>query len=157
MASPPPAWAAGCSSCTALLFSSFVLTAHGQGEAERASESDLPEISALLQSCGARQQFTPVWTIEALRAAIAGGLRVEDFFVLRRNGAIRACAALWDTSAHRQLVVTGYAPWLARMRMPGVIKISSAPATLPCAKRIPSVHARSLPSRTPQSQLRYSK
>lgn len=98
-------------------FSSFVLTAHGVGEAERASEADLPEISALLMAHGARRQFSPVWTLDALRAAMAsGGSSARDFFVVRRGGAIRACAALWDVSAHRQLVVTGYGPWLRRSR-----------------------------------------
>ena len=29
---------------------------------------------------------------------------------------MRACAALWDQSAHRQLVVAGYSPWLRRVR-----------------------------------------
>lgn len=98
-------------------FSSFVLTAHGAGEAERATDADLPELSALLLAHGARRQFSPVWTLHALRAAmIPGGLKSTDFFVVRRDGAIRACASLWDVSAHRQLVVAGYAPWLRRSR-----------------------------------------
>ena len=98
-------------------FSSFVLTAHGKADAERASEADLPALSALLLQNGARQQFTPVWTPEALRAAMGGGLRIEDFFVVRgRGGEIRACAALWDLTAHRQLVVAGYGSWLGRTR-----------------------------------------
>lgn len=94
-------------------FSTFVLTAHGSAEAERASESDLPDISTLLLHSGLRHQFMPVWTVPALRAA---GLQPGNFFIIRRGGTLRACAALWDTSAHRQIVVSGYAPWLRRTR-----------------------------------------
>lgn len=102
---------------TAGEFSSFVLTAHGAAEAERASDADMPEISALLLAHGARHQFSPVWTLEALRAAMTpGGLNATDFFVVRRGGVIRACASLWNVSAHRQLVVTGYSSFLRRSR-----------------------------------------
>jgi hypothetical protein len=95
--------------------STFVLAARGRSEMEHAGEGDLPQISALLLRSAAGLQFASAWTLETLRAAHADGwLRAEDFLVLRRNGAIRACAALWDQSASRQVVVSGYGPWLRR-------------------------------------------
>ena len=97
--------------------STFVLAAHGSGEVEHASESDLPQIAAALLRSAAELQFASAWTLDTLRAAHAAGwLRAEDFLVLRRDGVIRACAALWDQSAYRQVVVAGYAPWLRRTR-----------------------------------------
>ncbi len=98
-------------------FSSFVLTAHGDAGCERASAADLPAISDLLMRIGAYHQFAPAWSPGHLHAAMhESGLRAEDFFIIRRAGAIAACAALWDVSAHRQLVVSGYSPWLGRIR-----------------------------------------
>jgi hypothetical protein len=58
------------------------------------------------------------WSLEKLRECVsAGWLCAEDFLVIRRDGKIRACAALWDTSRWRQIVVAGYSPWLARARV----------------------------------------
>lgn len=93
--------------------STFVFTAHGDAELERATVSDWPALSSLLLDAGARHQFTPAWTQAALRAT---GLAARDFFVLRRGGLIVACVALWDVSSQRQLVVSGYSPWLGRGR-----------------------------------------
>ena len=97
--------------------STFALTAQGNAEPDRATDIDLPRIADLLLRQGARSQFATVWTHDSLRAAVsAGWLRAKDFLVLRRDGAIRACVALWDQSASRQLVVSGYSPWLRRAR-----------------------------------------
>jgi hypothetical protein len=97
--------------------STFVLTAQGGVEPDRATDIDLPRIAELLLKQGAETQFASAWTHEALREAIAAGwLRAQDFLVRRRNGVIQACVALWDPSRYRQLVVAGYAPWLARTR-----------------------------------------
>jgi hypothetical protein len=97
--------------------STFALAARGRLEMERASDIDLPQISALLMRSAAEQQFASAWPLEALRGAVsAGWLQPRDFLLLRRAGVIRGCVALWDQSRHRQLVVTGYAPWLARAR-----------------------------------------
>ena len=66
---------------------------------------------------GARQQFAACWRPQTLlEFARQGWLRPSDYFVVRDGGAIRACAALWDQSAQRQLVVAGYSPWLRRTR-----------------------------------------
>jgi hypothetical protein len=112
--------------------STFVLTAQGKGKAEpdRASDIDLPGIAELLMRQAARTQFASVWTHEALRAAVgAGWLRAQDFLVLRRGGAIRACVALWDQSRFRQIVVAGYSPWLARVRP--LVNVGAALLRLP--------------------------
>lgn len=91
--------------------------ARAPGAPERATLADLPEIAALLLRTGRERQFAPAWTLETLEAAIAAGwLRIDDFLVLREGGRIRACAALWDQSAHRQIVVAGYSAWLTRLR-----------------------------------------
>ena len=97
--------------------STFVLAARGSSEVEHAREADLPQIAALLLRSAADLQFASAWTLETLQAAHAAGwLRAGDFLVLRRNGGIRACAALWDQAAYRQVVVSGYSPWLGRAR-----------------------------------------
>lgn len=97
--------------------STFALTAQGKAEPDRATDIDLPHIANLLLRQGAESQFATVWTHEALRAAIsAGWLRAKDFLVLRRDGGIRACVAIWDQSPWRQTVVSGYSPWLRRTR-----------------------------------------
>lgn len=44
------------------------------------------------------------------------GLRVGDFQLVFRAGALVGCAALWDQSAFKQVVVRGYSPALGRWR-----------------------------------------
>jgi hypothetical protein len=98
-------------------FSTFALLPAGKAELERATEADLPEISALLMRHGARSQFAACWRAQTLiEFAHQGWLKPSDYFVVRDGGAIRACAALWDQSAQRQLVVAGYSSWLRRTR-----------------------------------------
>jgi hypothetical protein len=98
-------------------FATFALPPGGEVRAERATAADLPDISALLLENASRTQFGAAWTLEVLQSyAAAGWLRPEDYFVIRREGRIRACAAVWDQSAHRQVVVAGYSRWLARTR-----------------------------------------
>jgi hypothetical protein len=95
----------------------FAVPPGGALRAERASAADLPGIAALLMENAARTQFATAWTAGTLQSyAEAGWLRPEDYFVIRHDGRIRACAAVWDQSAHRQVVVAGYSPWLGRSR-----------------------------------------
>lgn len=96
--------------------STFAFQAQGKAESEHARESDLPQIASLLQR-NATQQFASAWSLETLRGAMESGwLWPRDFLLLKRRGAIRGVAALWDQSAYRQVVVAGYSPWLARAR-----------------------------------------
>ena len=101
--------------------STFALTAGGPAAPGivdiGARDADLPGISALLLATAARHQFASAWTEESLRRfAASGWLSGADYLVIRRDGRIRSCAALWDQSAHRQVIVAGYSRWLARGR-----------------------------------------
>ncbi len=99
-------------------FSTFALLPSGKTELERATEADLPAIAELLLRHGARSQFAACLAHRrhCSSSRSSGWLKPSDYFVVRDGGAIRACAALWDQSAQRQLVVAGYAPWLRRTR-----------------------------------------
>jgi hypothetical protein len=84
---------------------------------EHATSNDIPAIAVLLQRCYRRFQYSPVWRACDLERVIAtGGLRVEDFLVVRHGPGVRACLAVWDQGSVRQAVVRAYAPWLARLR-----------------------------------------
>ena len=97
--------------------STFVMATGGDSRLAPASDSDLAQIAHRLLQTGAGAQFASVWTEDALRSVMASGsLRPRDFFLVRRGGEIRSCAALWDRRQARPLVVKGYAPWLARTR-----------------------------------------
>lgn len=66
---------------------------------------------------GARaRQLGLHWTTAGLSSLAAHGLRAQDFLVLQRDDAVLGCAAVWDQRAFRQIVVEGYAPWLALNR-----------------------------------------
>ena len=84
---------------------------------EPATAADLPAIAVLLQRCYRTCQLAPVWTAADLERLIAvGGLRAEDFLIVRRGPGVSACLAVWDQSSVKQTVVRGYAPWLGRLR-----------------------------------------
>ena len=105
-------------------YSTFALLPGGDAQGEQAGFSDLAGIATLLMRQGAQRQFAACWRAETLESfARNGWLAPRDYFVVRGNagvggtgGRVRACAALWDQSAHRQLVVSGYSPWLRRLR-----------------------------------------
>jgi hypothetical protein len=99
-------------------FSTFALLPGGNVECERARDTDLAEISALLMRHGAHRQFAACWRADTLETfARNRWIRPQDYFVVRdAGGRIRACAAVWDQSAQRQLVIAGYSPWLRRLR-----------------------------------------
>jgi hypothetical protein len=84
---------------------------------EQATADDLPAIAVLLQRNYRRLQFAPVWNAYELKHLIAtGGLRSEDFLIVRRGPGVRACLAVWDQSAAKQTIVRGYSPWVGRLR-----------------------------------------
>jgi hypothetical protein len=84
---------------------------------EPATPADLPAIAVLLQRCYRKFQLAPVWTtVELERLMAAGGLRIEDFLIVRRGPGVSACLTVWDQSSVKQTVVRGYAPWLGRLR-----------------------------------------
>jgi hypothetical protein len=84
---------------------------------EHATPDDIAAIAILLQRSYRRYQLAPVWNAADLRQLIAaGGLRSEDFLVVRRGPGVCACLAVWDQSIAKQTVVRGYAPLLGRWR-----------------------------------------
>ena len=98
-------------------FSTFALAAARGADCERATAADLPGIAGLLLERAVRQQFSSHWSADMLRTlADTDRLKPEDYLLLRRGSRIEGCVAVWDQSAYRQVVVTGYAPWIARFR-----------------------------------------
>jgi hypothetical protein len=82
-----------------------------------ARDPELAEIAECLQRNLRRYEFAPIWTEEELRSnEICRDLRPEDFLVKRVAGRITGCAAIWDQRGFKQVIVAGYAPWLARCR-----------------------------------------
>lgn len=67
-------------------------------------------LADFLNRTGAKRQFTPVWEREALREMEQYGLAAEDYVVLRSDGGIHGCAALWDQRKFKQISVAGYTP-----------------------------------------------
>jgi hypothetical protein len=82
-------------------FSTFALLPGGHADCERARDTDLPELSALLMRHGARRQFAACWRTETLETFARNRWLVpSDYFVVRdADGRIRACAAVWDQAA----------------------------------------------------------
>jgi hypothetical protein len=63
--------------------------------------NDLPEILELLYRSGRQYQFAPLWKAEELTP--------ESFHLVRAiDGALEACAAIWDQRSFKQAVVRGY-------------------------------------------------
>jgi hypothetical protein len=84
---------------------------------ERATDRDLPAIAALLKGVYREYAFAPQWRAEDLQHLAASGvLPARNYLVIRRTGGLDACLALWDQSAVKQTLVTGYATWMARAR-----------------------------------------
>lgn len=74
------------------------------------------ELAAFLNQDGQRHHLAVAWDEAHLLALAAHGLRREDFQFIRVDRHIVAAAALWDQRAFRQIVIRGYAPFLARAR-----------------------------------------
>lgn len=93
-------------------FSTFALRprrASPQAQIERAGPDDLSAIAVCLARSYRRYQFAPVWRARDLAdPKRCPGLRPEDFLIIRRGPGISACIALWDQSAFKQTVVSGY-------------------------------------------------
>jgi hypothetical protein len=104
---------------------------------EQATAADIPAIAVLLQRNYRRFQFAPVWQAPDLAQLIAaGGLRIEDFLIVRRGPGVRACLAVWNQSAVKQTIVRGYAPWLRRLR-----PLANLAAPVTAMPRLPAVGA----------------
>jgi hypothetical protein len=101
-------------------FSTFALRPRAGGafgDIEHACAEDLPAIAVRLARSYREYQFAPVWHARDLAdPARCPGLKPEDFLVVRRGPGIAACVALWDQSAFKQTIVSGYAGRLGWLR-----------------------------------------
>lgn len=89
----------------------------GRFEVRPANKSDIPSIVACLGRNGQRHQFGPAWDEHLLTCPVrCRGLQVEDFLIVQAGGHTVACAAVWDQSAFKQVVVKGYDGVLGRSR-----------------------------------------
>lgn len=69
-------------------------------------------LADFLNRTGMERQFAPAWEPEALRDLEQEGLAAGDYVVLRSDGGICGCAALWDQRKFKQIGVAGYSrPW----------------------------------------------
>ena len=79
----------------------------------------LGDIAACLQRNYARYSLAPCWTADDLASPErCRGLQAQDFHVALRGDRVVGCLALWDQRAFKQHVVHGYAPGVARWRVP---------------------------------------
>jgi hypothetical protein len=75
----------------------------------------LEELAGFLAETNGSFQLAPAWTASELdlhEPALPAGC----FHIIRENGRITGCAALWDQRAFRQTVVRGYTPLLSAVR-----------------------------------------
>lgn len=82
---------------------------------ERGSPERLDGIAACLERNRSRLQFAPCWTPDELRSADRSrDLAPGDFLVALASGRIVGCAAVWNQSRFKQIVVHDYGPWMRR-------------------------------------------
>lgn len=99
---------------TTLVFS----TAGARGLATRtATAADLDAIVDRLAADGARFVLAPRWSRQDLQPeGRCVGLSLDDFLLVEDAGRLRGGVAIWDQRAFKQVVVAGYAGWLALLR-----------------------------------------
>lgn len=89
----------------------------GKNDIAASSDAGVAEIAAAMTQHGPGYQFHPVWNEDTLASEIrCRGLASEDFFVVRDDGALRGCLALWDQRRFKQTVIHGYSKRLGRVR-----------------------------------------
>lgn len=98
----------------------------------RAGAADLGRIVEFLQEQLRRYALAPRWTEAHLRERCRD-LAVEHFALLEERGELRGVGAVWDQRAFKQVVVTGYQAWLARVRGPlnAALRVVGQPALPP--------------------------
>ena len=85
--------------------------------ANSASATDASGIVQCLKQNGSTTQFTPVWRLEDFNGSPrTNGLEWDDFLVIREGNSIKACAAVWDQRAIKQVIVRGYSGRLRRWK-----------------------------------------
>lgn len=100
--------------------------------ARPASAAELGGVIGFLQEQLRRYALAPRWTEAHLRQRCRD-LAGEHFMVLEDRGALRGVGAVWDQRGFKQVVVTGYQPWLARVRGPlnAALRLVGQPALPP--------------------------
>jgi hypothetical protein len=84
---------------------------------EPAEAAALPEIASCLERSRRRLGLARRFTLEELRCPRRSrGLSPGDFIVARRAGQVVACAAVWDQTSFKQVLVSDYEPVLRRWR-----------------------------------------
>ncbi len=82
-----------------------------------ATEDDLEQIAECLQRYAARYQFARHWSAEDLLSdQSTPGLAPSDFLLVKRQGRVAGCVAIWDQSSFKQIIVRSYTPRVARWR-----------------------------------------
>jgi hypothetical protein len=107
----------------------------------RAKAEDLARVSAFLFEHGQARQFFPVFDPKELDTPSLQGLRIEDFWLLEREGKLLAVLGVWDQRARRQLRVVSYAPWLklARPLLNGGLRLRGFAPLPPEGAEVPMV------------------
>jgi hypothetical protein len=98
----------------------------------RASAGELGRLIGFLQDRLRQYALAPRWTEAHVRERCRD-LDVTHFMVIEDRGALRGVGAVWDQRGFKQAVVTGYQPWLARVRTPlnAALRIVGQPALPP--------------------------
>lgn len=87
--------------------------------ADLAGERDMPEVVTCHGAIARNLSFATVLDEATLRSSSrCPGLTPSDFTVLRENGRVVGCAALWDQRGFKQVVVRGYDRATALLRTP---------------------------------------
>ena len=88
-----------------------------RGLLQPASRDDIDDLAAFYNRKASAYQFSPVLQPEWLRS-LSGerGLKLQDFFMLKKEGSVKAAFALWDQRVFRQTVCRGY------RHLPGFIR-----------------------------------
>ena len=81
-----------------------------------AEARDLAALAAFLNTAARARQLAAAWTADGLAGLARHGLPLGDFYLLKDQGRIVACAALWDQRGFRQTVIRDYSPALAWSR-----------------------------------------
>ena len=94
-------------------------TRKGSHSCQVCSEADIDELLAFYHQQARNFDYAPVLSESWLRHLDgSNGLRLQDFYLLRKEGRICASFALWDQRAFKQTVVRGYRFPLALLRQP---------------------------------------
>jgi len=79
------------------------------GFLQPASGDDIDDLAEFYNRKASAYQFSPVLQPQWL-GALSGdrGLRLQDFFIVKKEGSVKAAFALWDQRMFRQTVCRGY-------------------------------------------------